>query len=254
MMLILDSTVVARYGLKQAGAERGYNRRRRAHHPLLAFTDGGHCLGVRWRAGSAHTAEGAGEWVRDLVRKLRQVGVHDILDKGFFSKEMVSTLTTLGVAFVLKVPDHRWVRSGLGHFHQSERDTDFWTATGALYGVRLMSVQRRWMVDAAGGKGEEEAALDLETYDVDRVAHLLTNIPGIHALTAWREYNRGTCVEQRIKGCIKELYQLGFGRTAVGDLTGSAILASLGKLVYQVLHVVRTTAHTASGVARNRCG
>ena len=170
------------------------------------------------------------------MRKLRQVGVEDItvrLDKGFFSKEMVSTLTELGVAFVLKVPDHSWVRRGLGPFRQSEKDTDLWTATGALYGVRLLSVERRRRVE-----GGADGTLDLETYEVDRVAHVLTNIPGIHALTAWRTYNRGTCVEQR----IRELYQLGFGRTAVDDLTGNAILASLGTLAYQVLHVVRTTA------------
>src|SRR5690606_31797606 len=74
VMLILDSTVVARYGMKQAGAERGYNPKkpgRPSHHPLVAYTDGGDCLGVRWRAGSAHTADGAGEWLRALVRRLR---------------------------------------------------------------------------------------------------------------------------------------------------------------------------------------
>lgn len=253
VMLVLDSTVVARYGEKQAGAERGYNPKKKgrpSHHPLLAFTDGGDCLGVRWRAGSAHTAEGAGEWVRDLVERLRQAGVQDItvrLDKGFFSKEMVSTLTELGVSFVLKVPDHKWVRRVLGGYRQSEKDTDLWTATGELYGVRLCSVERRRLTGAATATATENAAenaaeneLALETYEVDRVSHVLTNIPGIHALTAWREYNRGTFVEQR----IKELYQLGFGRTAVDDLSGNAILAGLGVLAYQVLHVVRTTAMT----------
>ena len=59
LMLILDSTVVPRYGQQQAGAERGYNPTRRgrpSHHPLLAFTDQGDCLGVRWRGGAAHPA------------------------------------------------------------------------------------------------------------------------------------------------------------------------------------------------------
>src|SRR5690606_38934709 len=40
MMLVLDSTVAARYGAKQAGAERGYNPKKQgrpSHHPLLAF-------------------------------------------------------------------------------------------------------------------------------------------------------------------------------------------------------------------------
>lgn len=138
---------------------------------------------------------------------------------------------------MLKVPDHKWVRRVLGSYRPSEKDTDLWTSTGELYGVRLMSVERRRRRRIEGG---EDGALDLETYEVDRVAHVLTNIPAIHALAAWREYNRGTCVEQR----IRELYQLGFGRTAVDDLTGNAILASLGTLAYQVLHVVRTTALT----------
>ncbi|MDQ3696788.1 MAG: transposase, partial [Gemmatimonadota bacterium] len=95
-MLILDSTVVLRYGTQQAGAERGYNPRKRgrpSHHPLLAFLDTGDCLGVRWRGGAAHTAEGALEWLRALVQRLRQLGIADItlrLDKGFFSKEMVA--------------------------------------------------------------------------------------------------------------------------------------------------------------------
>ncbi len=40
LTLMLDSTVVVRYGQKQAGAEKGYNpkkRGRRSHHPIVAF-------------------------------------------------------------------------------------------------------------------------------------------------------------------------------------------------------------------------
>ena len=68
LTLTLDSTVVVRYGHKQAGAELGYNpkkRGRRSHHPLVAFVnETGDCLGMRWRAGNAHTAEGATEWLQ----------------------------------------------------------------------------------------------------------------------------------------------------------------------------------------------
>jgi hypothetical protein len=58
IMVVLDSTVVVRYGRKQAGAEVGYNPRkpgRPGHHPLVAFAaDTGDCLGVLWRPGSTH--------------------------------------------------------------------------------------------------------------------------------------------------------------------------------------------------------
>ena len=48
--LLLDSTVVQRYGTQQAGASAGYNPTRKgrpSHHPLLAFLDTGDCLDVR---------------------------------------------------------------------------------------------------------------------------------------------------------------------------------------------------------------
>ncbi|HER19902.1 MAG TPA: hypothetical protein ENO14_02530, partial [Chromatiales bacterium] len=114
--LVLDSTVSVRYGETQAGAERGYNPKkpgRPSHHPLLAFVqETGDCLGVRWRPGNAHTAAGAADWLDDLVARLRAEGIDDItvrLDKGFFSRSMVDKLQALDVAFLLKVPAHRWL-------------------------------------------------------------------------------------------------------------------------------------------------
>jgi len=71
---------------------------------------------------------------------------------------------------------------------------------------------------------------------------VLTNIAGIHALTAWRLYNRGAVVEHR----IEELAQLGIGKTAVDDLGGNRLLWAMGALAYQLLHVIRTTALTGS--------
>lgn len=248
LLLILDSTVVQRYGQQQAGAERGYNptkRGRPSHHPLLAFTDQGDCLGVRWRGGAAHTAAGAAAWLRTLVGRLRQLGVTGItvrLDKGFCSRAMVDELHALDVAFLLKVPNQAWVRAELGPYRQSEKDPILWTATGTLYGARLCSVEQRLpLVGAAARQG----TLALDTYVVPEggTAHVLTNLP-VHALTAWRCYNQGAVVEQRIKEC----YQLGFGRTAIDDRNGNATLAALGVLAYQLLHVLRTTA--LSGVWR----
>ena len=117
---------------------------------------------------------------------------------------------------------------------------------GELYGARLCSVEQRVVVPAAASPESAQAALALETEARETVAHVLTNIDGIHALTAWRRYNEGAVVEQRIKEC----YQLGFGRTAIDDRDGNALLALLGGLAYQLLHLLRTTAlprpwHTA---------
>ena len=64
---------------------------------------------------------------------------------------------------------------------------------------------------------------------------MLTNIGGIQALTAWRLYDKGAVVEQR----IEELAQLSAGRTAVDDLDGNALLWSLAVVAYQTLHTLR---------------
>ena len=247
LTLLLDSTVVVRYGLKQAGAERGYNPKKRgrpSHHPLLAFIrETGDCLGVRWRGGSAHTADGAAEWIEDLVARLRGAGVEDLtvrLDKGFFSRKMVRTLEGLGISFLIKVPRHRWLSNHRGSWRFSAKGeavvpgADLWTATGRLWGARLLTVQTTRPVESDG-------ALALDTYEVLRQADVLTNIDGIHALTAWRRYNAGAVVEQR----IEELAQLSAGQTAVDDRDGNALLWSLAVVAYQTLHTLRE--HYLSG-------
>ncbi len=218
--LILDSTVSVRHGLKQAGAERGYNPKkpgRPSHHPLLAYLQGtGDCLGVRWRPGNAHTAHGAEAWITTLVGRLQAIGVQDItvrLDKGFFSESMVQTLEGLQVHYLLKIPAHAWLQNHQAPWRRSAKGEalfpglELWTTSGTLWGARLLSIQTRRPL-----QGED--LLDLDTYEVPLTAHVLTNIQGIHALTAWRRYNQGAVIEQR----IAELGQLGLGATAVDDL------------------------------------
>lgn len=239
LTLLLDSTVAVRYGRKQAGAEVGYNPKKRgrpSHHPMVAFLqESGDCVGIHWRPGNAHTADGAIAWIEELVGRLRAAGVTDItvrMDKGFFSRAMVQALYALDVSFLLKIPDHKWVRRCLGSRRRSEKDPSIWTATGTLYEARLLSCEWRRPLSA------EEGSLGLETYEVTQRAHVLTNLEGIHVITAWRLYNQGALVEQR----IAELGQLAVGRTAIDHLDGNALLWSLGALAYQLLHVVRTTA------------
>lgn len=244
LTLVLDSTVSVRYGSQQAGAEKGYNPKkpgRPSHHPLLAFLqETGDCLGVRWRPGSAHTAAGAEEWLRLLVDRLGSAGVQEItvrLDKGFFSRSVVETLFDLDVHFLLKIPNHRWLRDHQRPWRRSERGegifpgAETWTATGSLWGGRLLSLQARRPLPV-------EETLELDTYEIAESTHVLTNLEGIHAISAWRLYNQGALIEQR----IEELGQLSAGQTAVDHLEGNALLWSLNALAYQLLHFIRSTA------------
>lgn len=85
-------------------------------------------------------------------------------------------------------------------------------------------------------------ALGIESFEVRGRANVLTNVQGIHALCAWRRYNAGAVVEDR----IKEMGELGVGRTAVDDLGGNQLLWSLAALAYQLLHWIRATALSGS--------
>ena len=67
------------------------------------------------------------------------------------------------------------------------------------------------------------------------------HIGGIQALTAWRLYNKGAVVEQR----IEELAQLSADRIVVDDTDGNALLWSLAVVAYQTLHTLRE--HFLSG-------
>ena len=111
---------------------------------------------------------------------------------------MVPTLKRLDVSFLLMVPRHRWLSRHRGPWRFSAKGDavfpgeDLWTATGKLWGVRLLTVQTTRPIEGDG-------MLALGDYEVLRQADVLTNIGGIHALTAWRLYNKGAVVEQRIE-------------------------------------------------------
>ena len=69
---------------------------------------------------------------------------------------------------------------------------DLRTASGRLWGARPRTVRTTRPLESDG-------ALAIDTYEVLSQADMLTNYGGIHALTAWRRYNAGAVVEQRIE-------------------------------------------------------
>ena len=132
-------------------------------------------------------------------------------------------LTLMMDSFLLKIPRHRWLDAHRSDWRFSARSEavfageDLWTATGTLWGARLLTVQTTRPVE---GDGE----LELGDYEVLRQADVLTNIAGIHALTAWRLYNRGAVVEQR----IEELAQLSAGAFLPGLAAGAVTVMAVG--------------------------
>jgi hypothetical protein len=234
VMLMFDSTVVVRYGVRQAGAEVGYNPRKRgrpSHHPHLAFLDTGDCLGVRWRPGKANCAAGLEEWAEELVAWLRAQGVKQILvrlDKGYFKVAVIEKLKSLGVSFVMKMQESNTLQRYKGPFSPSAEDPRLEVSEGERWGVRMLCVRQ---MEAA-----PEGELALGRVVIEDQATILTNIASIDPITAWRMYNQGAQVEHR----IEEMGQLGAGRTAVDDLGGNHLLWGLAALAYEMQHFVRT--------------
>lgn len=234
VMLIFDATVQVRYGFDQAGAEVGFNPHkmgRPSHHPMLGFLDTGDCVSVRWRSGRAHCAGGIEEELPRTVEWLRAQGVKRItvrLDKGFFSRTMVELLQSLDVDFVLKMQEAKPLQQFKGPFERYLHDPQLMVSEGEWSGVRMLCV-REWEDPKAG-------ELALGHVVLKKQSTVLTNIPHLDAVQAWRLYNQGAVVEQR----IEELGQLGVGKTAVDDLGGNRLLWSMGGLAYQLLHFMRT--------------
>jgi len=181
--LVPDSTVAVRDGSKQADA-RATNQRSEAARAIIRSS----------RLGSA--------------------GVYALtvrLDKGFFGRAMVECLEGLGVACLLKVPDHHWVRDALGPMRRSlrawrSRRTRTWpSGRRAVPSTTPDSrpsrgdAKRVPMTSSSTGPGSPSAPM-----------YSRTSPGGLHSLTAWRAYNDGGGVEQR----IEDLTQLGAGRSA----------------------------------------
>ena len=102
----------------------------------------------RCRPRSTHIAPGAHPSLSELVARLRRAGARDIavrLDKGFFSRRIVARMEAIGESYLLKVPRHRSLDGfrGAGETtaRDEARDRAMRTASGELWGTRLLSVE-----------------------------------------------------------------------------------------------------------------
>ena len=111
----LDSTICEVHGKQKHGAAYGYTRVL-GYHPLLATrADTGEVLHARLRKGSSQ--RGHKRFVEELIARVRRAGATGTLtlrtDSGFFSWELIKTLTRLGVAWSITVSMNPSVRKAI---------------------------------------------------------------------------------------------------------------------------------------------
>lgn len=102
-----DSTICRVFGTAKQGAKFGYTHVR-GYHPLLAScaqTD--EVLHARMRGGNAGAARGAGTFVRETVRRVRDAGATGAItaraDSAFYSRAFVNACRDHDVAFSVTV-------------------------------------------------------------------------------------------------------------------------------------------------------
>lgn len=101
----VDSTITQTYGLKKQGGRFGYTHVR-GYDSLLAMAAGtDQVLGVRLRAGNAHTGRGAASFLSRVFNRVRRAGATGPVvlraDSGFYSSKVTEACDNAGVAYSL---------------------------------------------------------------------------------------------------------------------------------------------------------
>lgn len=108
LTLDMDSTVRGVYGSQQ-GAEKGYNPKKKgqkSYHPLLCFiAENRECLNNWFRSGSAYSANGCVEFMKECFAKLpkRVWSIAVRADSAFFNGELLDFLESKGAQYLIKV-------------------------------------------------------------------------------------------------------------------------------------------------------
>ena len=122
MTIDMDSTICEVHGKQKHGAAYGYTRVL-GYHPVLATRAGtGEVLHARLRKGSSQ--RGHKRFVEELVARVRRGGATGALtlraDSGFFSWELIRTLTRLGVAWSITVSMNPSVRKAIAAIDEDD--------------------------------------------------------------------------------------------------------------------------------------
>jgi hypothetical protein len=132
----VDSTVCQTYGTAKQGAKFGYTKVR-GYHPLLATLVGtGEVLHARMRGGNAGSARGAGTFVRETLRRVRDAGATGALtvraDSAFYSRAFVTACAAHDARFSVTVRLLKPVREAIEAIPESAwTPIEYWLDGGA---------------------------------------------------------------------------------------------------------------------------
>lgn len=112
LVVDMDSTICEVHGDDKQGAAYGYTKQLGLHPLLATRADSGEILHARLRKGSSQ--RGHRRFVQELIARVRRAGASGQItlraDSGFFSWELIDTLTRVGVAWSITVAQNSSIR------------------------------------------------------------------------------------------------------------------------------------------------
>lgn len=254
LTLDFDSTICRVFGTAKQGAKFGYTHVR-GYHPLLAtLADTGEVLHARMRGGNAGAARGAGTFVRETIRRVRDAGATGTVtaraDSAFYSRAFVAACRDHDVRFSVTVktgieairrtidaiPDDAW--TPIPYWLDGGADVAETTYT-AFRGSRD-AVELRLIVRRTRPTPGSQLALDV-VFDYHAI---LTDRPG--ATLAVEADHRGHAV---VELAIRDLKAGGLGHVASGVFPANAAWLGLAVLA----HNLGRWTLAAAGPAWRRC-
>lgn len=244
----VDSTICQTYGTKKQGGKFGYTKVR-GYHPLLAtLAATREVLHARMRGGNAGSARGAGSFVRETIRRVRDAGATGKLtfraDSAFYSRGFVRACRAHKARFsvtvklyksvraaIAAIPDDAWVK--IPYWLDGGADVAETTYT-AFKGTRD-EVELRLIVRRVRPTPGSQLALDV-VFDYHPI---LTDRTGD---TLWLEADHRT--HARVELVIRDLKAGGLAHVPSGIFTANAAWLALAVLAH---NLARWTLAAAGG-------
>ena len=230
----LDSTVKTVFG-HQEGAKKGYNEKKRGAkslHPQLAFCAQTKEVMQGWlRSGNAHTANGATEFMKQLLASLpSHMKIFFRADSGYFGGELLGYLEACGHSYLVKVSMKNLVKLLIKQSWQPVKDQPGWECCDFQHqcgswqsGRRFVAVRQMKTSKTQGHQGEllgQEPEYDYFCY----VTSESLSLWAIH-----KEYGKRATCEIWIEECKN---QMALGQIKTGDFMASSALMQCSILAY----------------------
>lgn len=245
-----DSTVSIVYG-NQEGAEKGFNSKKKgakSYHPLLVFVSELKMLYHTWfRAGSAHTANGITEFLKEAKASLPKTiqSVFFRADSGYFSGKLFDLLEKFSWEYLVKVKlknlkqllnKQEWVKvKGQKNVWVCEFSYTTKSWNGTIRKFKAIRSVKEYIVKDFFGKRE--------LIPVYQYACYVSSYENKNALELHEIYKQRSTSETWIEEVKSQLLA---GRTLTDDFWANDILWQLSCFAYNISVMMRSKHKTIS--------